>query len=179
MCGDHPPGDLLPFTPICHNFDCLYYDFIYYIIRQYVLDDNTVALFKGLYAHISSPCQIYGLMSAAFRLSYLVTHSFPPSMFMYALILNTLLTKFDETLSSLRLNTEAKKVVVTVYVKDSNITLTDPTDIPLLHNILYTHEQSTDAKINNSKLRTSFCGNGTRPLMYWVSLISLKQEFYE
>jgi hypothetical protein len=79
-------------------------------------------------------------------------------MLRYALLLNPLLTKFDETLSSLRLNTEAKKVVIIFYVKDSNITLTDPTDKPLLHNILYTHEQSTDAKINNSK---------TKDLLLW------------
>jgi len=44
-------------------------------------------------------------------------------MLMYAL-LNNLLTKIDEALSSLRLNTEAKKVVVIVYANDWNITLT-------------------------------------------------------
>jgi hypothetical protein len=38
-------------------------------------------------------------------------------MLMYAL-LNNLLTKIDEALSSLRLNTEAKKVVVIVYAND-------------------------------------------------------------
>jgi hypothetical protein len=71
-------------------------------------------------------------------------------MLRYALILNPLLTKFDEALSSLRLNNEVKKVVVTVYANDWNITLTYPRDIPLLH-ILYTHEQTIDAKINESK----------------------------
>ena len=81
---------------------------------------------------------------------YLVTHSYP---LRYALLLNPLLTKVDEALSSLRPNSEAKKLVVIVYVKDSNIILTDLTDISLLHNILYAHEQSTDAKINESKAK--------------------------
>jgi len=87
-------------------------------------------------AHTSSPCQIYGQMSAGFGIRSLVTQFYPLSMLMYFLLFNPLLMKFDEAFSSLRLNTEAKKVVVIVYANDWNITLTYPTDIPLLHNIL-------------------------------------------
>jgi CRISPR/Cas system CMR-associated protein Cmr3 (group 5 of RAMP superfamily) len=75
-------------------------------------------------------------MSAGFGIRSLVTQIYPLSMLMYFLLFNPLLMKFDEAFSSLRLNTEAKKVVVIVYANDWNITLTDPTDIPLLHNIL-------------------------------------------
>jgi hypothetical protein len=98
-------------------------------------------------------------------------------MLTYALLLNPLHTNFAEALSSLRLNNEAKKVDIFVYANFSNITLTDPTDIPLLHYILYTHEQATDAKINRVNLRNSFWGSGTRLFMNWVFLISLKQNF--
>jgi len=75
-------------------------------------------------------------MSAGFGIRSLVTQFYPLSMLMYFLLFNPLLMKFDEAFSSLRLNTEAKKVVVIVYANDWNITLTYPTDIPLLHNIL-------------------------------------------
>jgi hypothetical protein len=120
---------------MCLNFDCVSYDCVYFILRQYGLDYDAVALLKGLYAHTSS-CQIYGQMSAAFRLKSLVTQICPLSILMYILFLNALLTNFDEALSSFRLNTE---VVVIVYENDWNITLTDPTDFHLLHKILYTH----------------------------------------
>jgi hypothetical protein len=53
----------------------------------------------------------------------------------------------------------------------------DLTDIPLWHNILYTHEQAIDGKINNSKFKAALLGNVTRPLMYWISIMSLKQGF--
>jgi hypothetical protein len=75
-------------------------------------------------------------MSAGFRIRSLVTQIYPLSMLMYFLLFNSLLTKFDEAFPSLRLNTEAKEVIVIVYANDWNITLTDPTDIPLLHNIV-------------------------------------------
>jgi len=72
----------------------------------------------------------------------------------------------DEAQYSLRLNVEANKVVVIVYANDWNITVTDTKNIPLLHNILCTHEQSTVAKINKSKAKDLIWGSGTRPLMY-------------
>jgi len=65
---------------------------------------------------------------------------------MNALLLNPLLTKLDEEVTGLRLDNETQKVVVTVYADDVTIILTDPTDIPLLQNILYTYEQVTGAK---------------------------------
>jgi len=67
-------------------------------------------------------------------------------MLMNALLLNPLLTKLDEEVTGLRLDNETQKVVVTVYADDVTIILTDPTDIPLLQNILYTYEQVTGAK---------------------------------
>jgi hypothetical protein len=67
-------------------------------------------------------------------------------MLMYALLLNLLLTKLDKNVTGLRLDNGAQKVVATDYADDVTIMLTDPTDIPLLQNILYTYEQATDAK---------------------------------
>jgi hypothetical protein len=72
-CGANPPCDLPLFTQICLNFVCVSYDCIHYTLRQYGLHDDTVDLFKGLWAHASSPCQIYVQMSAAFRIWNLVT----------------------------------------------------------------------------------------------------------
>lgn len=63
-------------------------------------------------------------------------------------------------MTSLRLDTEAENVAAIVYADDVNITLTDPTDIPVLHNILYTHEQATGEKINKSKAKVLLLGKG-------------------
>jgi hypothetical protein len=67
-------------------------------------------------------------------------------MLMYAILLSPLLTKLDEEVTGLRLDNETQKVVVTAYADDVTIILTDPTDIPLLQNILYIYEQANGAK---------------------------------
>jgi ABC-type molybdate transport system ATPase subunit len=83
---------------------------------------------------------------------------------MNTLLLNPLRTKFDEALTSFRLDIEAEKVAVIIYADDLNITLTDPTDISLLRNILHTHELATREKINKSKAKALFLGKWNRSI---------------
>lgn len=79
-------------------------------------------------------------------------------------------------MTGLRLDNETQKVVVTAYADDVTIILTDPTDIPLLQNILYIYEQANGAKKKKkANLNPNSGGSGTRTLMYWVSSMSLKQ----
>jgi hypothetical protein len=117
------------------SFDSISHEYLYYIRRQYGLD-NTVEIFKGLHTHTTSRCQINGQMSAAFPIKSSVRQGCPLSTFLYHLRINPLLTRLEAELTGLRLGVDTRAVVVISYADEVTTIVTEPANTRLLQNTL-------------------------------------------
>jgi hypothetical protein len=161
-------------TPLCvlslafkEAFDKITHKCLFTILQSYGLSDAFLRCIENMYTYATSVVHINGHISGPIPIQSSIRQGCPLNMTLFALCLNPLLHRLDQTLKGLSIHQRQRQSAVIAYADDITLLITIPEDIDAVNDAIQCYEKATGAILNIGKLQALPVGacDTTIPLM--------------
>jgi hypothetical protein len=161
-------------TPLCvlsldfkEAIDKISHKYLFTILQSYGFSDTFLRCIKNMYTNATSVVHINGHISKPIPIQSSIRQGCPLSVTLFALCLNPLLHRLDQTLKGLSIHQRQQPSAVIAYADDITLLLTTPEDIDAVKDAIQCYGKATGAILNIRKPQALAVGawDTTIPMM--------------